>query len=90
MSAASRILLTSDDLENIEKQIAAINSEILSLEARLPELQRQKSELTERLKTINALLEALGLRSIDELASNSLYAARHPMVIPRTTDARIS
>lgn len=76
------ILLTSADIQNIENERTRISSEIVALEARLPELHARQAELGERLGKINSLLDALGLGSVNELASNSVYSARHVRAVP--------
>ncbi len=82
MAETPTILLTSADIQNIENERVRINSEIAALEARLPELHARQGELSERLTKINALLDALGLGSVNELSSNSVYAARHVRTVP--------
>jgi len=76
------ILLTSADIQNIENERTRINSEIAVLEAKLPELHARQAELGERLTKINSLLDALGLGSVSELSSNSVYAARNVRTVP--------
>ncbi len=76
------ILLTSADVQNIENDRNRISAEIVSLESKLVELQGRRGELTERLNTINALLNALGLSTLSQAASNSVYAARSARVVP--------
>jgi peptidoglycan hydrolase CwlO-like protein len=76
------ILLTSADIQNIEHERTRINAEIVALEAKLPELHARQAELAERLAKINSLLDALGLGSVNELSSNSVYAARHVRTTP--------
>jgi len=76
------ILLTSADIQTIENERSRVQSEIATLEARLPELHARQAELGERLAKINALLDALGLGSVSELSSNSVYAARHVRTVP--------
>jgi len=76
------ILLTSADIQNIENEQTRLNSEIAALEAKLPELHARRGELGERLTKINSLLDALGLGSVSELSSNSVYAARHVRTVP--------
>ncbi len=82
MTETPTILLTSADIQNIENERTRINSEIAALEARLPELHARQAELGERLGKINSLLDALGLGSVNELSSNSVYAARHVRTVP--------
>ncbi len=82
MAETPTILLTSADIQNIENERTRINSEIAALEARLPELHARQAELGERLGKINSLLDALGLGSVNELSSNSVYAARHVRTVP--------
>ncbi len=76
------ILLTSADIQNIENEQTRITSEIAALEAKLPELHLRQAELSDRLAKINSLLSALGLGSVHELSSNSVYAARHVRTVP--------
>jgi len=76
------ILLTSADIQNIENERSRINTEIAVLEAKLPELHQRQAELGERLAKINSLLDALGLGSVHELSSNSVYAARNVRTVP--------
>lgn len=78
------ILLTSADIDSIEKERMLVDAEIEALERKLPELQARRGELSERLSRIDALLNALGLNSINETSSNSLYAARNVQAVPRT------
>ena len=82
MAETPTILLTSADIQNIESEQTRIISEIAALEAKLPELHTRKAELGERLSKINSLLEALGLGSVHELSSNSVYAARNVRTVP--------
>lgn len=82
MAETPTILLTSADIQNIENERTRINSEIAALEAKLPELRTRQSELGERLAKINSLLDALGLGSVSELSSNSVYAARNVRTVP--------
>lgn len=77
------ILLTSADIDNIESERTLLSSEIAALEARRAELEVRKTELSERLTKIRALLDALGLGAVNQLSSNSLYAARHVKAIPQ-------
>ena len=82
MAETPTILLTSADIQNIENERTRINSEIEALEAKLPELHARQSELGERLTKINSLLDALGLGSVHELSSNSVYASRNVRTVP--------
>ncbi len=82
MADTPTILLTSADIQNIEHEQTRIASEIAALEAKLPELRTRQVELGERLVKINTLLDALGLGSVHELSSNSVYAARHVRTVP--------
>ena len=82
MTETPTILLTSADIQNIENERARINTEIAVLEAKLPELHTRQTELAERLAKINSLLDALGLGSVHELSSNSVYAARNVRTVP--------
>ncbi len=84
MAETPTILLTSADIQNIENEQTRITSEIAVLEAKLPELHMRQAELVERLAKINSLLAALGLGSVHELSSNSVYAARNVRTVPGT------
>ncbi len=80
------ILLTSADVDNIEKDRSRVTAEIEMMESKIIELQGRRTELTERLNKINALLDALGLNNISEAASNSVYAARNARVVPGSSN----
>ncbi len=82
MAETPTILLTSADIQNIENEQTRLAAEIAALEAKLPELHARRGELGERLAKINSLLDALGLGSVNELSSNSVYAARHVRTVP--------
>ncbi|MBP2159470.1 MULTISPECIES: hypothetical protein [Asticcacaulis] len=77
------ILLTTADIENIEKERAQLDAEVAMLVKKHAELDQRRTELSERLAKIHTLLDALGLGTLGQLSSNSLYAARNVKSVPR-------
>ncbi|ESQ75490.1 hypothetical protein [Asticcacaulis sp. AC402] len=80
---APAILLTSADIEMIEQEKAGLEMELSAMELRRNELEIRRGELSDRLVKIRSLLDALGLGTVSQLASNSLYAARNVKAVPR-------
>ena len=76
------ILLTSADVDNIENDRNRVSAEIEAMEAKLVNLQVRRTELTDRLSKINALLDALGLTTLSQASSNSVYASRNARTVP--------
>lgn len=83
MTESPAILLTSADIDNIENERLLLDAELASLEVKRAELNLRSNELSDRLTKIRALLDALGLGHVNQLASNSLYAARNVKSVPR-------
>lgn len=77
------VLLTSADIDNIENERHRINNEIAEIDARRTDLEAHRADLGDRLTKIHALLEALGIGTLNQLASNSVYAARNVKAVPR-------
>ena len=77
------VLLTSADIDNIENERNRINSELADIEARRGDLEAARIDLSDRLTKIHALLDALGIGTLSQLASNSVYASRNVKVVPR-------